>query len=252
MGRKPLSVNVRTVTAQGPREYQEDTFFTHDMGKGRLLMGVFDGHGGDQVAKKCAELAPKLLPLLLDSYPGDTGVALRMLYLKLDYECKMFEYTGACAAIVLITRERIWFTNCGDSMIAVKIKKYDLYDYMFMSQDHKVSNPLEDFRLRQMGAIITNIDCPRVFGNLNIARSIGDWKLKPYVQSNPYISSLAIEKNTPITICIATDGLWDVMNAKTYFESLAIHKNKIEDVLKQAYAMGSGDNITIVHSDITI
>ena len=72
-------LSVSTITAKGPRPYQEDTFFTEDLGRGRILLGVFDGHGGDEVSKKCAAEAPDIMRRLLTEYPCDHAIALRKL-----------------------------------------------------------------------------------------------------------------------------------------------------------------------------
>lgn len=249
------TISVCTVIAKGPRPYQEDTYFTEDLGKGRILLGVFDGHGGDDVSKKCAAESPARMQRLLAENPGDPGLALRKLYLELDEACRENQHEGACAAIVLVTRERIWFSNCGDSMIACKIKgATGTQRTMFVSKDHKVADLAEQRRLTAMGAVVTFNDCPRIFDRLNIARSIGDWALKPYVISTPFISCFSLKNTKDVLegIVIASDGLWDVTDPKTYWDvvdmSESIHGEvQLNAALQYAYENGSTDNITIVH-----
>jgi protein phosphatase 2C len=50
----------------------------------------------------------------------------------------------------------------------------------------------------------------RVMGVLNMSRSLGDWSLRPYVSSAPVISRFKL-KGDEEYICVASDGLWDVM-----------------------------------------
>jgi serine/threonine protein phosphatase PrpC len=247
-------LSVSTITAKGPRQYQEDTYFTEDLGRGRILLGVFDGHGGDDVSKMCATEAPIIMRRLLAEYPCDHSIALRKLYQELDERCNL-PHVGACAAIVLVTKDKIWFSNCGDSMIACKIRnEQGKMRTLFASQDHKVMSPTEKARLNAMGSVITVTDCPRILNQLNIARSIGDWSLKPYVISNPYIStfSLKITKDKLEGFCIASDGLWDAMDAETYWNMVemteSIHgEPQLNICLQYAYDHGSTDNITVVH-----
>jgi serine/threonine protein phosphatase PrpC len=248
------TISVYTITAKGPRPYQEDTFFTEDLGKGRILLGVFDGHGGDDVSKKCAAESSMRMHRLLAENPGDPGLALRKLYTELDEACRENLHEGACAAIAYVTREKVWFSNCGDCMIACKIKRPNGESAMFVTKDHKVADLAEQRRLKAMGAVITFNDCPRIFDRLNIARSIGDWALKPYVISTPFIScfNLRNTKDTLEGIVIASDGLWDVMDAQTYWHISEITESfrgevQLNDALQYAYEHGSTDNITVVH-----
>lgn len=251
--RKPL-LAVSTITAKGPRPYQEDTYFTEDLGRGRILLGVFDGHGGDEVSRKCAAEAPLIMRRLLAEFPYDHSIALRKLYHELDERCE-FLHTGACAAIVLMTKEKVWFSNCGDSMIACKFKSNTgTTRTLFVSQDHKVMSPSEQPRLNAMGPVITITDCPRILNSLNIARAIGDYALKPYVISTPYISTFSLKttKERLEGICIASDGLWDAMEPQTYWNmtdmSESIHGEvQLNACLEYAYEHGSTDNITIIH-----
>jgi serine/threonine protein phosphatase PrpC len=191
---------------------------------------------------------------LLAEYPLDHGIALRKLYQELD-ERNNYTHIGACAAIVLVTNDKVWFSNCGDSMIACKIKgSQGGKRTLFVTQDHKVSSPIEEKRLNAMGQVITMTDCPRILNQLNIARAIGDWGLKPYVTSAPYLSTFSLKstRETLEGICIASDGLWDAMDAQTYWDMAEVTESingevQLNACLQYAYDHGSTDNITIVH-----
>lgn len=261
MGSTPrLDIKATTVTAKGPRENNEDTYCVENLGRGRILLGVFDGHGGREVAAMCAELAPKILAKLLQ-FETDVAVALRALYQELDNLALAKDYkdVGCCAAMVLITKERVWFSNCGDALIACKTSQ----GVYLKAQEHKVANEIE--RLESLGGLVTYWDgCARIYGCLNISRAIGDHALKKYVVNTPYITSLKIESSNAIEwICLASDGLWDVYHAKEYHHDILTFSNDenienrdilkvLERVLVKAYSKGSMDNVTIVHSEITL
>jgi protein phosphatase 2C family protein 2/3 len=242
-----------SVSSQGPREYMEDTYVFKKIGKDKALFAVFDGHGGDAVAKMCADLTPQIAAQIV-AEEHDVGIALRRIYAELDNQCiiqNLSMSTGACAAIVIVTKERIWFSNCGDTMTVV----FDANGAQLMSEEHKVSNEIS--RLEKAGAIITHYDCPRIFGGLNIARSIGDHAQKLFVPSTPYICSTHIQRNGVKWFAIASDGIWDVMDhnefAKVHNElmPIAIKPAKaLSTIVSHAYQRGSGDNITVVYCNL--
>jgi serine/threonine protein phosphatase PrpC len=241
-----------SVSAQGPRPTMEDTMIVKSIGKGRAFVGVFDGHGGDRVAKYCAENAPKLMSDILRLNP-DIPSAIRTLYRKLDEDCKEFgETCGCCAAIAIVTRDRVWFSNCGDCMIVYEDKD----GIHWGSQDHKVDK--ETHRLQSLGGLITHWDgCARIFGTLNIARSIGDWNLKTYVISDPFVTSVNIKESGLVSFSLASDGLWDVMtkddyvsNLKTWYGMSPSYEKALTNVVAQAYRYGSTDNVTCIYCSI--
>lgn len=251
----PFNAITYHTTSQGPRSYNEDRHCIERVGNDKLVMAVFDGHGGYALAEMCAKKTPLMLQALLETN-NDVDVALFKLYDALDKMAMEngFEREGCCAVIVLLTNKRVWFSNCGDSMAVCKTTR-GVYN---MSEEHKVSNERE--RLTNLDAYITSPDgCERLFGNLNIARAIGDHCYKKYVISRPYITSINLEHENVDWICLASDGLWDVVDATQYGNDLAFFKKKFKDntheilngVVRYAYVRGSTDNITIIQCDIT-
>jgi serine/threonine protein phosphatase PrpC len=113
-----------------------------------------------------------------------------------------------------------------------------------MSQDHKVER--EKARLEGLGGLITyNDGCARIYGTLNIARSIGDHYLKDFVISDPYVTSLTYSKSKIDWLIIASDGLWDVFNPIRVSSILSDNQNNLETLVKESYLNGSTDNISI-------
>ncbi|KAG7446488.1 protein serine/threonine phosphatase 2C [Guyanagaster necrorhizus] len=82
-----------------------------------------------------------------------------------------------------------------------------------LTQDHKVTDPSEESRIRQAGGVIMR---GRVFGTLAVSRSLGNHisyngiRMKQYVISTPYTSRTELTNEDEFCI-IACDGLWDVM-----------------------------------------
>ena len=252
-----MNLNICALTAQGPRDYNEDRYCARAVGNGKYILGVFDGHGGKDCAEMCAQQAPEILRDLLVQHPANEPLALRKLYSILDAKALELSYMqqGCCAAIVLITKQRAWFSNCGDAMIACKVKHKE--HPQWQSQDHKVEN--EKARIEGLGGIITYWDgCARVFGGLNIGRSIGDHVNKKYISSEPFISSIKTQEIE--WICAASDGLWDVHQPISFGEDLkeamenanGKRKEAVAQVMQKAYRKGSMDNMTVVHCDLIV
>jgi serine/threonine protein phosphatase PrpC len=105
-----------------------------------------------------------------------------------------------------------------------------------------------------LGATITNHDgMLRLFGSLNLARSVGDHHLKKYVTCSPFIQRIHISNIKYIVM--ASDGIWDVMNAEEIHNELVATigngtdaiRNVLNKIIHIAKQKGSTDNITITY-----
>lgn len=259
---------VSVTLTQGRRQYMEDTYVVKDfvqksyshsktktteMGK---LIAIFDGHGGDAVSNMCRDNMHEILKRHVISYP-DMGIALRRTFKELDDKSKSIgQRCGSTAAVVVVLEEIIWSANCGDSetMVGFKDGRFEM-----LSQCHKVEDELP--RLRELGASITYDDgCARLFRMLNLARSIGDYHLKRYVISTPFVNSIKITSNVEY-ILIGSDGLWDVWDRQEIHSEVKSLKRQMLgkgmnfkqmtdavnlEIVKKSLIKGSGDNITTI------
>jgi serine/threonine protein phosphatase PrpC len=83
-----------------------------------MLFGVFDGHGGKEVAVFAEENFKKILEATPEFQAENYEVALKKAFLKLDSEVQKQDYavdTGTTACVVLITPQMIYCSNAGDS-----------------------------------------------------------------------------------------------------------------------------------------
>jgi len=225
-----------------------------------ILYGVFDGHGGDQVAKLCAEKFSKELQKELKLTP-EPSIAIRTAFSKLDQHAAQLCPTtaGATVAIAVPLGNRLWFANCGDALSMVRLKNGST---LLTSQEHKVE--MEADRIRKLGGLITYDDgCARINRLLNVGRSIGDHHLKQFVISTPYITSIplaAVEY-----FLIGTDGLWDVYTkdglrteiaelqeqlSKSNVDAKACVDIKARTLVERALLKGSMDNITVLYTEL--
>lgn len=79
--------------------------------------------------------------------------------------------TGTTACVVLVTNDKIYCSNSGDSR-AVLCRKGEAIE---LSQDHKPQNDNETKRIEASGHFVED---DRVDGNLALSRAIGDFQYK--------------------------------------------------------------------------
>lgn len=203
------------------------------------LFGVFDGHGGPQVANYCREylhlaLAEELSIASEANSQIENGVhdwkeewtkvfvdCLR----KLDDEVGGFpiaanrgmasnhvlppiapDSVGSTAVIAVVCSTHIIVANCGDSRAVICRGKAS----MPLSIDHKPNREDECSRIEAAGGRVINWEGYRVSGVLAMSRSIGDRYLRPYVIADPELMFIPRAKEDECLI-LASDGLWDVM-----------------------------------------
>lgn len=190
--------------------------------------GVYDGHGGCQVANYCRERFHLALTEELDTMKEDSASnwkeqlerALFSCFRKVDDEVGGViksdngdavdpiapEAVGSTAVVSIVSPTHIIVANCGDSRAVLCRGKSP----MPLSIDHKPNREYECSRIEALGGKVINWDGHRVSGVLAVSRSIGDRYLRPYVIPEPEMSFTPRAKEDECLI-LASDGLWDVM-----------------------------------------
>ena len=79
--------------------------------------------------------------------------------------------TGTTACVVLVTKDKIYCSNSGDSRAVLSRKN----DVIALSEDHKPGNTKELERIEASGHFVED---DRVDGNLALSRAIGDFQYK--------------------------------------------------------------------------
>ncbi|KAL0688481.1 hypothetical protein Bca4012_088158 [Brassica carinata] len=251
------------------------------------FFGVYDGHGGSQVANYCrermhlalAEEIAKENPMLCD---GDTWQekwkkALFNSFLRVDSEVESVapETVGSTSVVAVVFPTHIFVANCGDSRAVLCRGKTALP----LSTDHKPDREDEAARIEAAGGKVIRWNGARVFGVLAMSRSIGDRYLKPSIIPDPEVTAVRRVKEDDCLI-LASDGVWDVMTDEEACEMarkriLLWHKKNAvagdaslhtderrgegkdpaamsaaEYLSKLALQRGSKDNITVVVVDL--
>nr|UXG06312.1 abscisic acid insensitive 1 [Magnolia sieboldii]WAW38343.1 hypersensitive to ABA 1 [Magnolia sieboldii] len=202
--------------------------------------GVYDGHGGAQVANYCRERVHSALVEEIENLKyvpeGNDGadrhvqweIAFTSCFLKVDAEVGgragrgilgsngdtpddslepvAPETVGSTAVVAVVCSSHIIVSNCGDSRAVLCRGKGPLP----LSVDHKPNREDEYARIEAAGGKVIQWNGHRVFGVLAMSRSIGDRYLKPWIIPDPEVMFVPRMKEDECLI-LASDGLWDVM-----------------------------------------
>ncbi|XP_057776216.1 protein phosphatase 2C 50-like [Salvia miltiorrhiza] len=192
------------------------------------FFGVFDGHGGAQVADYCRDrihsaLAEEIEMIVRDlSDGGDRREhreelwtrAFTRCFLRVDDEVGgrggrapiARETVGSTAIVAIVCTSHIIVANCGDSRAVLCRGR----EAVALSVDHKPDREDEYARIEAAGGKVFNWDGCRVSGVLAMSRSIGDRYLKHLVISDPEVTVVPRTRDDECLI-LASDGLWDEM-----------------------------------------
>ncbi|XP_057504435.1 protein phosphatase 2C 16-like [Actinidia eriantha] len=204
------------------------------------FFGVYDGHGGSQVANYCCDRIHFALSEELKDIGGniDGGMsddlqiqwqnAFTRCFEKVDDEiggkvnrsvasdnadaCDSSldpiapETVGSTAIVALISSSHVIVANCGDSRAVL----YRGKEPIVLSIDHKPNREDEYARIEASGGKVIQWNGHRVFGVLAMSRSIGDRYLKPWIIPEPEVMFIPRTREDECLI-LASDGLWDVM-----------------------------------------
>mmetsp|Transcript_23434 Transcript_23434/g.54583 ORF Transcript_23434/g.54583 Transcript_23434/m.54583 type:complete len:468 (+) Transcript_23434:65-1468(+) len=231
---------------RGWRESMEDAHLMMPSGylggawRESSLFCVFDGHGGEQVAR----LAARKLPDMLAEYRGDDAEeAFVEAFRRIDESLRLksaeaelreltlpgcapredAETTGTTAVCCLLRGSELTVAHCGDSR-AVLSRQGKAVD---LTEDHKPNNPEEAARIEAAGGFVQEEVLPggrgmgyRVNGNLNLSRALGNLRYKDaalsapehMVSGVPETRTLAVEANRDDFVFLGCDGVFECMS----------------------------------------
>ncbi|KAF8393443.1 hypothetical protein HHK36_021687 [Tetracentron sinense] len=237
------------------------------------FFGVYDGHGGSQVAKFCAKRIHEVVAEEWDRGGGEGDgwrnrweVAFSSGFERADNEVVEEsvapEIVGSTAVVVAVSGCQIITSNCGDSR-AVLCRATQILQ---LTVDHKVPDREDELlRIEGGGGRVISWNGARVFGVLAMSRAIGDRYLRPWIIPVPEVTFTARSEEDECLI-VASDGLWDVMSNDEVGE-VARHllRRRRRSILMDetppaqavadhltdlAYRKNSSDNISIIVVDL--
>ena len=157
------------------------------------FFGVYDGHGGRNVAEYLRlHLHNNVERELREKGDRSVEECLRAAFVLTDVECHdTGEQASGSTAVVCVVRRQgakryVYTANVGDARavlchagVAVRLSK-----------DHKATDACERTRVETSGGFVIR---KRVMGVLAVARSFGDFVLKKYVPAEPYTSTTKLD-----------------------------------------------------------
>jgi len=248
-----------------------------------VYFGVFDGHGGSQVADLAKE---KLHKNILQQYrqkqvqPASRDekikAAIKEAFMATDKEIlalserKKFELVGStCVSAVLHgnpklgTALRLVIANCGDSR-AVLCRAGQA---VAVSEDHKPTRIDEKKRIERVGGLVLQVRgawrvatstnpnsmskaARREYQGLAMTRSLGDLHFKKPISlaiAEPEIQVIPLS-DKDLFLVLATDGVFDVMENQEVIDLALRSWDNAEEaatnIVRSAYKRGSEDNLT--------
>ncbi|KAL0341865.1 UNVERIFIED_CONTAM: protein phosphatase 2C 16 [Sesamum calycinum] len=207
------------------------------------FFGVYDGHGGSQVANYCRDRVHLVLveelenikDVLVNGRTRDTRQVqwenvFTSCFLKVDEEvggkvsrvipeggnthassCTSEpvapETVGSTAVVAVVSSSHIIVANCGDSRAVL----YRGKEAIALSVDHKPNREDEYARIEASDGKVIQWNGHRVFGVLAMSRAIGDRYLKPWIIPEPEVMFVPRAREDECLV-LASDGLWDVMS----------------------------------------
>ena len=211
------------------------------------LFAIYDGHNGKLVSEYLYKNFDKILLSNLEKTNFKIGKSILESFKQINSQLKEnpeAKNTGSTATIILIDNNILYCANVGDSQCYYISKEKILK----LTQLHNCNNLKEVDRIKKNKGIIFN---NRIFGCINLTRTIGDIDFKEYgVTCIPDISKEILSENYSKYIILGSDGVWDVIDEndiinieKKYGSNCS---NFCKKIVQTAVDKKSQDNISCI------
>ena len=244
---------VTQFSKQNLRKYQEDASFYRHFKNGDVLLGVFDGHGDDQVSEFVNLTTPYIFSSLSREIKKNPPVAFKELFERLVKKTSHF-LSGSTASIVLIRDNVATIGVLGDSPVIIRTALGDIWK----APEHNVrSNIKERIAAEQRGALIIpkgylcdKFTFPPYREFLQLSRVLGDKNLDRVLSREPEIFQVPLDSHSWIMVC--SDGVIDPGHTSDAVLQLLINeiehdpKFDAEQIVNFASQYEQMDNATVV------
>lgn len=281
-----LGLRVHAESWPGLKKTLQDRYASDEaMEELGVYFGVFDGHGGTQVADHCAKQLHKNIMIQFRqkqvqpaSRDEKIRAAIKEAFVATDKEIlaaserKKFEQVGSTAVTALLhgnpklgTALRLVVANLGDSR-GVLCRAGQA---VAASEDHKPSRIDEKKRIERAGGLVLQVrgawrvaastggpsmskSSRREYQGLAMTRTFGDLHFKKPVllaSNEPEIQIIPLT-DKDLFLVLATDGIYDVLPNQEVVDLALKHWDNPDEaaknIVRTAYKRGSEDNLTVL------
>lgn len=227
--------------ARRHRESMEDRIALGSV-PGALVVAVFDGHGGVEVAEHAAHEAVIQVEKAIEI--GLAGKALwRRVFERLDLDRP---YCGSTATLLLLRERSVTAAWAGDSR-AILVSEAE---QVVLTPDHRIDRTDERRRVVAAGAALDPpyaVD-PLTGRGLMVTRTLGDRALRRIgIVAEPEVSEVDL-RHDDLGFVLATDGLWDVVTEAEAASACrqAEAQEAADRLLNLVIRRDGPDNVTVI------
>lgn len=247
-------MKITKATAKGTRSYQEDTSVIAELPQGTLL-GVFDGHGGDEASQFMMHYFVKMFKEALsrDEYCVS---ALRAAFK--ESALRLRDYGSGTTASVIFTSTGSGRMVCtaviGDSPIIAKVENTQDWrtfnSAIWFGPDHNVrTNEAERKAAEARGGRYNDGYICKGYNGLQMGRALGDATLSSILSTEPEINVITVAHEG--FILIGSDGLfdpahYDFKEAAEQVLALIDKGSDAQALVDRAVMAVTGDNATAI------
>ncbi len=270
---KPLTLSHTDAAAQGyHRKTMEDAHFYKDISQG-TLSGVFDGHGGKEIAEYASKAFEKSFEQTLKDTNGDVHAAFESLFSQIQHEvakCRPLYHMGSTAVVTFIDKQSniIYTATLGDSEANIYRKIDGKMKSIPLSCVRDWSSPRDAARAaKALNDPSIATEWPKLKGQkprfpspavgVNVARAFGDIQVGHLMNGSGMIHKPKITMNKlehGDVVLLACDGLKDYVAEKVIVEKVAALKdtpatNLAKELVNYAIdpkGADAQDNVTVV------
>ena len=211
------------------------------------LFAIYDGHNGKLVSEHLYKNFDKILLSNLEktNYQIRRSLIDSFQQINSNFEKNPeAKNTGSTATVILIDNNNLYCANVGDSQCYYISKE----KIIKLTKIHNCNDLKEVERIKKKNGIIFQ---NRIFGCINLTRTIGDIEFKEYgVTCIPDISKEILSENNSKYIILGSDGVWDVIDENDIINIEKKYGNNCKDfckkIIKTAIEKKSQDNISCI------
>ncbi|ELP86418.1 protein phosphatase 2C, putative [Entamoeba invadens IP1] len=236
--------SVGVAQTRGLRQYMEDYVCSCHLERNKDVIGVFDGHNGDQAAKQAATLLGSSVRnyMLLDD------VHFIDLFCHLHKKIATETDSGTTGTVLYLGQDTVKVGFVGDCSVFLLGKD----GITRITNPHRCGMAMEEKRIVANGGRIEEASgVRRVNGVINVTRTLGDRNLHPPLTFEPEIVSINVKKGYS-HIVITTDGVdtVDIEEMEKLIRRSPSMSIAASSIRNEAFKQKSKDNISVVVVDL--